>query len=375
MIWHRFPVGLRFPVTDESIETRRRCWAIALSALAAAPAETYEQMQLYDVFADDMPGSAQKEYVCILDHDQVTQSRVTTAVWRSMARLYGHLSLHFPFYQANALPTFAPYPLLGNVLPDGTLERTEDGLAILPERLPAPMQAGSGKKVLVAGRATPGPLGWAARLKEIGLAAAERDDAVSYLPYADGGVGTTYAVTLSRRGRFEWIPATDTAGEKTSVLLGILPYATVLFDAAAVLRAETAVSPACALGTAVRAVLDRGYRRLLLPIDGFEDRDDGAEFFAATDERYADLEITILTADAATASGSALVQKLAARGATVRPAWEQIDLAAKCREADAVLLAAAQNDAAAQRIAALCAGKELHWIAAGETLPPEWKVK
>ena len=159
------------------------------------------------------------------------------------------------------------------------------------------------------------------------------------------------------------------------MLLGILPYATVLFDAAAILRAESAVSPAYALGTAVRAVLDRGYRRLLLPIDGFEDRDDGEPFFTAVDERFAELSITILTANEAAANDLPLVQKLTARGATVRPALEQIDFASKCREADAVLLAAEQNDAAAQRIAALCEGKELHWIAADETLPPEWKVK
>ena len=49
MIWNHFPVGLNFSVADFSEETKRECWKLALSALAAVDAEQYAEMKLYDL--------------------------------------------------------------------------------------------------------------------------------------------------------------------------------------------------------------------------------------------------------------------------------------------------------------------------------------
>ena len=319
MIWNHFPVGFRFPVADESDETKRRCWEIALSALATAPSETYEELTLYDDTVKDAPGSAPLLYICIFNFRHVTQSRAATAVWKGISRLFPYLSLHLPYFQANALSPFSPYPLLADVRTDGTLACTETGKALLPDRLPPAMERSGTRRTLVIGAASFDELGGASQLKKCGLAAAKGGDSVSYMPVANGSEGTTYALTYAQRGRFEWIPAVNTAGETIRVLLGILPNATVTFDAVSLLREDAhAVSRSYALGTAVKAVLDRGYRKLLLPtvilseaeeskphpFSRFREADGGEGFFDAlaskddpswTDPRLSELSITLLS--------------------------------------------------------------------------------
>lgn len=365
MIWNHFPVGLNFSVADFSEKTKRECWKLALSALAAVDAEQYAEMKLYDLCTEGAPASAEKEYVCILDHRHVTQSRVTLAAWKKMPALFAKLSLHFPFYQANALDPFAGYPLLAEVLTDGSLNRSETGKTLLPERLPEPLRPGEGRKVLIAGKVALTPLGWADSLKKSGETAAESGAEVSYLPYAEGGIGTTYAVGVARRGRFEWLESINTAGETAKILFAAVPNFTVIFDCASVLTPNGAtVAPSRALGEAIRKLLDYGYRNMILPMADFTDTDGGEALLEALstaedpekiDPRLADTHFVILTADGSVPeTGSA--KRLKECGAEVVSAadalFEQLNLARRAADADEIRLTDGEADPIAQRLLA-----------------------
>ena len=121
MIWHYFPIGMRFPVDDFSEQTKRRCWEVTLSALMAAEQENRVETWFFDFCAHGYPGSSDKEYVCILNQRHVTQTRITVPMFREMGLLRAQLSFHYPFYGANALDDFGPYVCLGEVSKDSSL--------------------------------------------------------------------------------------------------------------------------------------------------------------------------------------------------------------------------------------------------------------
>ena len=331
MIWKHFPVGMSFSVADFSAETKKRCWNIALRALAATTVENRRGMELYDNCAKNIPGSADLEYVCIFDHQSVKQSRVNVALWRSMDRLLANLSLHMPFYQANALDGFGPYVALGSIAEDGTLQRKEEGAELLPNALPDPIPIARNGSVLIALPAEQDAFGYAHALKEIGKAAAEAEKEVIYCPMANGSAGSTYAITVAMRGRFEWVETLNTAGETQRILLGVIPGSTAVADLSCLLKGmETTVSPSEAFGTLVRKILNLGYRSMIFSWDGYRETDAGEGFDRALctkddpqkpDPRLADSTFRILTSDAPlvegtkTASGSLL--RLVRLGATI----------------------------------------------------------
>ncbi len=314
MIWKHFPVGMSFSVADFSAETKKQCWSIALRALAATTVENRSGMELFDNCAKNIPGSADLEYVCIFNHRSVKQSRVNVALWRSMDRLLANLSLHVPFYQANALDGFGPYVELGSIAEDGTLQVKEEGAPFLPTELPDPMPISQKGSVLIALPAEQDSLGYTHALKEIGKAASETDKTVDYCPVANGSAGSTYAITVAMRGRFEWLETINTAGEPCRILLGVVPGGTAVVDLACLLNgAETTVTPSEAFGTLVRKILDLGYRSMILAWDGYRETDAGKGFEQALaakedpqkpDPRLMDTSFRILTSDAALVEGS-----------------------------------------------------------------------
>lgn len=275
MIWKNFPVGLSFPVKDFSTESKRHCWDLTLAALSAAKPENRVGMELYDKCSEGNPGSACREYVCILSHFSVTHSRANLALWRSMGRLMAELSLHYPFYQANALEGFGPYQKLGEFTESDMLVLSEEGKCLMESYLPVPLETASNGSVLIAASTKPDCLGYGSTLKEIGSLFAEAGKEVLYLPLPDGAAGTAYAYTCALRGRFEWVGLEKNSSPSDSVLIGIIPGGRVILDL------ETMKQPTGSsemLGKILKRILDLGYRRFLLAMDGYEETD-GAKGF------------------------------------------------------------------------------------------------
>lgn len=375
MIWSYFPVGMSFPVEDFSEESKRRCWETALSAAAAG---TPEGLTLYDSCSEAVAGGAQKEYICILNHKTVVQSRANMAVWSKRDRLLCRLSLHKPFYQANALDGFGPYVLLGEIGSGGNIERSESGRPFLPERLPTPMPVENGRTVLIAVQEKNGPLGCTAASVQAGRAAAENGWHVQYCPFAEGGCEATFALTHAKGGRFEWVQTQNDREEDVSLLLGVIPGFTAVFDCAGLLTDGTdPKARAHALGLVVKRILDLGYRRLVLHTDGVSDTDASAFSQLLTDRddpmrpegRLRDCELTLLTGNRMTADRPETMEGvlglLVKRGASVRFAptylFERMRLEERCTNADLVIAGASQRDGMLSEIEEVCQGNTPIW--------------
>ena len=327
MIWSDFPVGMSFSVKDFEEDTKKKCWKIALSALAATEVKNRQGMRLYDNCAENLPGSSEKEYVCILNHKSVTHSRVNVPLWREMSRLMAFLSLHYPFYQANALDGFGPYTVLGTILEDGTLSVEEAGKSVLPETLPSPMEQDHGQTVLIALPAVPDASGYASALKQAGKAAAEAGMKVRYCPLAEGAAGTTYALTLAARGRFEWLQLEK---DGPAVLMGVIPESTVVVDLAglAALRDE-GCGTSEPVGKLISRIWDLGYRNMLFAVEGYTDTDQGRDMVnemtdssGNLDPRFVESCFTLLTKDAEEDAFTGAVSELIRLGAKVKPAMD-----------------------------------------------------
>ena len=324
MIWSNFPVGMSFPVKDFTEETKKKCWRIALSALAATEIKNRQGMVFYDNCAEGLPGSSEKEYVCILNHLSVKHSRVNVPLWRNMSRLTAYLSLHYPFYQANALDGFGPYTVLGTILEDGTLSVEEAGKAVLPESLPSPMEPDKEGTVLIALPAAPDSYGYANALKQAGKAAAEAGMKVRYCPMAEGDAGTAYAITVAARGRFEWIRP-DKSGN--AILMGVLPEKTVTVDLSGLNASQEQSSEM--VGKLLACIWNLGYRKMMLSVEGYSDADQGKGMLAAItddsgnlDSRFMESEFILLTGKTRPDAASGAVTELVRLGASERSAFE-----------------------------------------------------
>lgn len=346
MIWSKFPVGMSFSVKDFTEETKRRCWRIALSALAATEVKNRQGMVLYDNCAENLPGSSEKEYVCILNHSSVAHSRINVPLWRNMSRLTACLSLHYPFYQANALDGFGPYAVLGTIREDGTLSVEEAGEKILPTALPAAMDPDQKETVLIALPAAPDPCGYANALKQAGKAASEAGMKVRYCPLAEGGAGTAYALTVAARGRFEWVNPDKTA---PTVLMGVMPGETVTVDLSG-LKAlqEEPDGSSGPVGRLISRIWDLGYRKIMLSAEGYADTDQGKGMLAAMsdssgemDPRMEESSFTVLTGETGNVSFPGAVEKLIQLGAAVQPAMslltEKVSMEELIRESDILI--------------------------------------
>lgn len=288
MIWSNFPVGMSFSVKDFSDETKRKCWLIALAALASTEVKNRQGMTLYDNCAEHLPGSADKEYVCIMNHMSVVHSRKNVPLWRNMSRLAANLSLHYPFYQANALDGFGSYTVLGTILEDGTLSVEDAGQTVLPSTLPPAMPADMKGTILIALPAIPDHCGFGNVLKQVGKAAAEAGFRVRYCPLAEGGPGTAYAFTYAAKGRFEWIvPELN----NSAVLMGVLPGETVIVDlslmAASQNQTEVSSEP---VGKLINGIWNLGYRNIMFSVGNYRDTDQGKRMLNVISDTFGNLD-------------------------------------------------------------------------------------
>ena len=129
MIWHYFPIGMRFPVADFSEQTKRACWKIALSAVYSAdPRGT----GLYEACESCDPVSQSPVYTCIVCYVGIKQSRAAGARFHALDALMTRLCLDHPLVQANYLESFGPYPILAEINTEGKIVPTESAAAFMP---------------------------------------------------------------------------------------------------------------------------------------------------------------------------------------------------------------------------------------------------
>lgn len=272
MIWHYFPIGMRFPVRDFSETTKRACWEIALSAAFASDARG---TQLYEACETFDQGSEYAVYTCIVCYEPIEQSRTAGKTMHGLDRLMTRLCLHDPLVQANYLERFGPYPPIGEIDANGTVIPAEAGEAFLPTEGIGPMQRSEGWELLfVCDRE--------ADTRTLGAAAAENGFRVRRLLLADGRAGAVHALVSGTNGRYETVLLNGADGVRTSCTVGVIPGRTAVLETYGVAPEQAE--------ELVRGVLDFGYRKLLIVGDGTH------SFLGITDDpRFHQSEITFLS--------------------------------------------------------------------------------
>ncbi|MBR4906360.1 MAG: glycerate kinase [Clostridia bacterium] len=274
MIWHYFPIGMRFPVADFSEETRRACWRIALDAVFASDAT---QTGLYEACETFDPIAQSPVYICIVCYVGIKQSRAAGETLHSLDALMTRLCLHKPLVQANTLENFGPYPILAEIDGEGKIKPTEAGAPFIPTEPPTPMRSCEGNTILI----TPSFDGNAdaERLSRmIGIAAAEHGFRVHRMEVSDGGKGAVRALVSGTNGRFETVMCENVNGDRVGMLVGVIPgNIAVIGSEDAVGSSETTPfserSSAC-VGTMIKKTLDLGFRKIWIglgnsPVDDF----------------------------------------------------------------------------------------------------------
>ncbi len=293
MIWHYFPIGMRFPVADFSEETRRKCWKIALSAVFASDAS---QTGLYEACESFDPIVQSPVYICIVCYVGIKQSRAAGETLHALDALLTRLCLHKPFVQANTLENFGPYPILAEIDGEGKIKPTEIGASFIPTEPPTPMKRSEGKTVLIA---LPfNRIGSdAERLSRvIGTAAAERGFRVRRMTVADGGKGTVRALVAGTGGRYETVPCEDMNGNRIGMLVGVIPGHIAVIEAGDTtdvsMQTEQAQpigqrSSSC-VGIQIKKTLDLGFRKIRIGLGDSAVSDFGLGALHALGMRFVD---------------------------------------------------------------------------------------
>lgn len=293
MIWHYFPIGMRFPVADFTEDTKRACWKVALNAAFCCDVT---QTGLYEACESFDPMSQSPVYTCIICFVGIKQSRTAGDTLHSMDTLLTRLCLHKPLIQANDLENFGPYPILAEIDGAGTVRPTETGAPFIPTEPPTPMQQCAAETILIALPFTNGCE--AERLSRmIGIAATERGFRVRRMMLADGGKGTVRALVAGTGGRYDTVVCEDVNGENTRMMIGVIP------GGIAVIETEDAVglsllsekttpserSSAC-VGTLIKKTLDLGFRNIWIGLGESSVADLGFGALHALGMRFADAE-------------------------------------------------------------------------------------
>lgn len=276
MIWHYFPIGMRFPVDGFSEDTKRACWRIALSAAFASDAKgtgLYEACEPFD------PVSNGPVYTCIVCYAGIRQARAAGKTMHGLDRLTARLCLYDSLVQANYLESFGPYPVLAAIDDAGAIVPEEAG-AFLPTEKVEPMRQNAGETLLVALASETGD---AERMtRALGTLAADEGFRVRRLPLACGGRGTQNALLCARGGRIDSVSIETADGTKEKRTVGVIPGPIAVIEADERTAAQL-----------VSKTLDLGMRRILLASD------DAVELDPALDERLSETELVLLHGDEA----------------------------------------------------------------------------
>ena len=293
MIWHYFPIGMRFPVTDFSDETKRACWRVALSAIYASdPNGTglYEACESFD------PIVQSPVYTCIVCYYGIKQAREAGKKMHALDPLMTRLCLCNPLVQANYLESFGPYPILAEIDSQAQYRPNETGAAFLPTELPGAMQTVKGPKLLLAPDSMKDVCDAEKLTRILGEAATDHGFRVRRMPIADGGEGTVRALVSGTGGRFETVRCTDLNGTLVSMTVGVLPGRIAVIEAAdavGFIRKAEQTPPigqrsSFGVGALVKATLDLGYRKIWVGLGGSLTVDLGLGALAALGMRFYD---------------------------------------------------------------------------------------
>ena len=295
MIWHYFPIGMRFPVRDFSDGTKRACWKIALSAVYASdPRGTglYEACESFD------PVTESPVYTCIVCYVGIKQSRAAGKTMHALDRLMTRLCLVNPLVQANLLESFGPYPILAEIDADGKVRPNETGAAFLPTEPVVPMQPSNGFTVLLAPDSMKGVCNAETLTRVLGTVAAEQGLRVVRMPVADGGEGTVRTLIAGTGGRCETVFSEDLNGERVQMSIGVMPGHIAVIEAAdavGFIRKNEATPPvgqrsSAGVGRLIRKTLDLGYRKIWTGIGGSLTTDLGLGALYALGVRFFDAQ-------------------------------------------------------------------------------------
>lgn len=288
MNWGGFPVALRFPVQDYSLETKKRCWSYVLPALAYADLTdtTLLEAESAEVFDPD-----QLLYLAIVAPKTIPPSRKNSLLWRKDGRLMSALTLYQPVAQENYLELFTHTRLLAEITPDRGVMPTEDRADLFPERIEFKEKAPSAIRALILPK---GELPYRER-EELcrrtmeTLYAADNSLYLKMLPLSPGGEGAVYTAAAFQHGRLftEMIP--DAAGVTHRCLFGVLPGRRLLIDGFSVPDITAPLNDGYGLGKAICVARGRGFtdihlcaRGLNLPDPAIEPLEDLEELYALT---------------------------------------------------------------------------------------------
>ena len=295
MIWHYFPIGMRFPVADFSEDTRRACWKTALSAAFASDAT---QTGLYEACESFDPISNSPVYICIICYVGIKQSRAAGEKLHSLDALMSRLCLLRPLVQANDLESFGPYPILAEIDANGTIRPNENGAAFIPTEMPIPMRPNEGFQILILPDSMNGNGGAEGFSRVLGTVAANRGFRVRRLPIADGDEGTVRALIAGSGGRYETVSCEDVNGERVKMLVGVIPGSVAVIEASDAVgnaRISEQTPPigqrsSFGVGALIRKTLDLGYRKIWVALGGVQTFDLGLGALSALGIRFADAE-------------------------------------------------------------------------------------
>ncbi len=293
MIWHYFPIGMRFPVTDFSDETKRACWHVALSAICASDPNCtglYEACEVFD------PTVQSPVYTCIVCYYGIKQARAAGKIMQSLDSLMTRLCLCNPLVQANYLESFGPYPILAEIDSQAQYKPDETRAAFLPTELPEAMQTVKGPKLLLAPDSMKGVCDAEKLTRILGEAATDHGFRVRRIPIADGGEGTVRALAAGTGGRLETVQCIDLNGMRVSMNIGVLPGRIAVIEAAdavGFIRKTEQTPPigqrsSFGVGALVKATLDLGYRKIWVGLGGSLTVDLGLGALAALGMRFYD---------------------------------------------------------------------------------------
>ena len=273
MIWHYFPIGMRFPVADFSEETRRACWKIALSAICSADSK---ETGLYEACEPFDPICQSPVYICIVCYVGIKQSRAAGETLHALDALMTRLCLHNPLVQANYLESFGPYPILAEIDANGKLNSNENGAALFSDDSIVPMRRLNGWKILIAPDSMKGTCDAERLTRYLGIAAVDHGFRVQRLPIADGGEGTVRVLVAGTGGRYETVACEDMNGDRVNMTVGVIPGSVAVIEAAdsvGFARKNDHTPPierrsSFGVGMLIQKTLDLGYRTIWIGLGG-----------------------------------------------------------------------------------------------------------
>ena len=264
MNWGGFPVAFRFPVSDFSPETKKRCWACVLPALTYADlteGTTLQEAESAEIFDPD-----QLIYLAIVAPKAIPPSRKNSLLWRKDGRLMSELALYWPVAQENFLELYTKDVKLAAITPERAVVPEEGGEGLFPDRIEVKEKTPSRTRALILPK---GELPYRERealcrrtMRE--LYEADEGLYLKMLPLSIGGEGAVYTATSFQHGRYfsEMIP--DAGGEKHRCFFGALPGRRLLIDGFSVPDITAPPDGSYGLGRAIRVAQERGFTDIRL---------------------------------------------------------------------------------------------------------------